>query len=642
MRIRTKLISLATIFIIGSLLFIGLGLYTMKRVNAINNSVQKGIEMQVHSREVHSLMKDMVFDIFVPKVYGQLKSYTYSPRTTVTVKEWRNSVEQYQRSFNEFMEMSKQLSFSNQELLDQYNTANTMHNRAMERLDELNISIINLLDTIGSIDEGRFDLIFSDETFIPFFEEFRDTTYYFVDSFESFMNYFIEQYSAYGKDLERQVTILYIILAICIAGLCITISLIFSRDIIMKIERVRYSFERVSKGDFSQPMDSTGKDEFSELAVHFNDLTLDLKENVDTILSLSQSVGTLISNDTDLIEMMNIIAKIVVEKTPGDFACVHLLGTDPVVSGRTTLKLRSEEGDKTNMLSEHLSDLRKEVILSGASTLLSAKELLELFPELSSIMILPLFMEKEIVGTLTVAIHRPSAGFTDLGIVRLATFSQFASLMMDNHVKYLELISLGEAEYQALQSQVQPHFIYNILNGFIGLNRLGEKKGLEKSIIHLKEMLRYTQDSRRVTTMAEEFSFVKNYCELQKLRFGDRLEYSIELAEGLEDIEIPRLILQPLAENAILHGLEPLEDKTGDLSVEGFHTMEDGEPKVTIVVRDNGVGFSLETLSEREHIGIGNVRKRFKYSFPNSAFNIKSDPGNGTEIRMTFHEMHHS
>ncbi len=598
--------------------------------------------MQVRSREVHSLMKDMVFDIFVPKVYGQLKSYTYSPRTTVTVKEWRNSVILYQHSFDEFMETSIELSFSNQELLDQYNTANTMHNRAMDRLDELNVSIINLLAAIGSKDEGRFDLIFSDETFVPFFEEFRDTSYYFVDSFESFMNYFIEQYSAYGKKLERQVSILYIILAICIAGLCITISLIFSRDIIMKIERVRSSFERVSKGDFSQSMDTQGKDEFSELAVHFNDLTVDLKENVDTILSLSQSVGTLISNDTDLKEMMDIIAKIVVEKTQCDFAGVHLLGTDPDISGRTTLKKNSEYGDESGMMSSHLEVLRQETLLSGDAKLLSEKELLDYYPELASIMIMPLTIGKEIVGSLTVAIHKPSPGFTDLGIVRLATFSQFASLMLDNHVKYLELISKGEAEYQALQSQVQPHFIYNILNGFIGLNRLGEKKGLEKSIIHLKDMLRYTQDSRRVTTIAEEFSFVKNYCELQRLRFGDRLEYSVELAEGLENIEIPRLILQPLAENAVLHGLEPLEDEVGVLSVRGYHAMEEGEEKITIVVSDNGVGFSLETLAEREHIGIGNVRKRFKYSFPNSAFNITSTPGNGTEIRMTFNEMHHS
>ena len=63
---------------------------------------------------------------------------------------------------------------------------------------------------------------------------------------------------------------------------------------------------------------------------------------------------------------------------------------------------------------------------------------------------------------------------------------------------------------------------------------------------------------------------------------------------------------------------------------------------IYIVIRDNGVGFDLETLHEKEHIGIGSVRRRFKYAFPNSAFNIKSSPGEGTEIRMTFHEMYHS
>ena len=642
MRIRTKLISLAAIFIIGALLFTGLGLFTIGRVNAINNSVQKGIEMQVRSREVHSLMKDMVFDIFVPKIYGQLKSYTYSPRTTVTVKEWRNSITLYQDSFNEFMETSKELTLANQELLDQYETAQTMHNRAMERLDDLNLSINKLVETLNYVDEGRFDYIFNDEAFIPFFEEFRDTTYYFVDSFESFMNYFIEQYSAYGQQLERQLFVIYGILTVLITALGITVSMIFSRDIIRKIGKVRTSFERVSKGDFSAKMLIPDGDEFGELATQFNSLSLDLKGNVDTILGLSQSVGTSISNETDLGEMMDIIVDTVIDRTQGDLALLHFIGTDPDSFDRTKLKLNSRRGVEGDLPAEPLAPLLETVLEAGRPKLLSGATLRELFPDLASLMIQPLFIDKRTVGTLTVAIHKPSAPFTDLGIVRLSTFAQFASLMMDNHIKYLDLISKGEAEYQALQSQVQPHFIYNILNGFIGLNRLGDKSGLEKSIMHLKNMLRYTQDSRRDTTLAEEFSFIENYCELQRLRFGERLNYRISLEGALSGIRIPRLLLQPLAENAVLHGIEPLQDRTGELEVEGFLTMEEDQRMITIVVRDNGVGFSMDTLEEREHIGIGNARKRFKYAFTNSAFNIKSSPGSGTEIRMTFHEMHHS
>jgi len=155
-------------------------------------------------------------------------------------------------------------------------------------------------------------------------------------------------------------------------------------------------------------------------------------------------------------------------------------------------------------------------------------------------------------------------------------------------------------------------------------------------------MLRYTQDSRTFTTIAEEFAFVENYCQLQKLRFGDRIQYSLHLGEGLDKVRIPRLILQPLVENAVIHGLEPKTDGVGTLEIEAFQTLENERTMVSVTVRDNGVGCDLATLKEREHIGIGNVRRRFKYSFPNGAFNVRSRPGKGTEIRMTFNEMYHS
>jgi two-component system, sensor histidine kinase YesM len=107
-------------------------------------------------------------------------------------------------------------------------------------------------------------------------------------------------------------------------------------------------------------------------------------------------------------------------------------------------------------------------------------------------------------------------------------------------------------------------------------------------------------------------------------------------------VRIPRLILQPLAENAVIHGVEPLDGREGQLEFEAFRTLENDRPMITLSVRDNGMGCDLGRLQEREHIGIGNVRKRFRYSFPGGAFNVKSAPGKGTEIRMTFNEVHNS
>ena len=65
----------------------------------VNGYIEQGIELQVKSREVQSLMKDMVFDLFVPRLYGQLRSFTYSPRSVVTIRQWKTSVYEYRETF---------------------------------------------------------------------------------------------------------------------------------------------------------------------------------------------------------------------------------------------------------------------------------------------------------------------------------------------------------------------------------------------------------------------------------------------------------------------------------------------------------------------------------------------------------------
>lgn len=642
MKIRTKLMMLSLVFSAGSMVFAVLGVVAWNRVRSINNAIEKGIELQVRSRDVHSLMKDMVFDLFVPKIYGQLKSFTYSPRSNVTVREWKSAVYDYQNAFYSFIGSEATLGISDQKMLDQYNTANVMHQRAMNRLEKLEQSISLIVDRVGLMEEDRYNQIVADEEFIPFFAEFRDTTYYFVDSFESYMNYFIKEFRAYGDALQRQTYAVYALVALFTALAGIGFSLYTSKDITSKIHQVEKAFTRVAKGDFSEGMGIRGHDEFSDLALQFNALSLDLKANVDNILKLTKAVGRSIASDTSMESLMQSVVHSIVHETLADAACIHFLGSDAESPGKTKLKLRAVEGALQDINMELLPPQLELVLSQGESVMLTDRQLGELAPDLSCLMILPFFIEKEPMGTLTVAIHKPAPALTDLGITRLSTFAEFASLTLDNHFKYAELIKKGEAEYQALQSQVQPHFIYNVLNGFIGLNRMGDKKGLEASIIELKDMLRYTQDSRTETTIAEEFAFVENYCQLQKLRFGDRIRYSFHIEDGLGTVRIPRLILQPLAENAVIHGVEPMSGGTGLLEVEAFRTLEDDRAMITVSIRDNGVGCDLESLHEREHIGIGNVRRRFKYAFPGGAFNVKSSPGKGAEIRMTFNEVHHS
>jgi hypothetical protein len=177
--------------------------------------------------------------------------------------------------------------------------------------------------------------------------------------------------------------------------------------------------------------------------------------------------------------LMQNVVHTIVQETRADMACIHFLGTDDESRRQNQAQAAGFEGA---WMTSTWNCCSRSLMRHGPGRICCAEEpqFEDLLPHLSSLMILPFVIEKEVMGTLTVAIHHPAPALTDLGITRLSTFAEFASLTLDNHFKYAELIKKGEAEYQALQSQVQPHFIYNVLNGFIGLNRMGEKKGLEE------------------------------------------------------------------------------------------------------------------------------------------------------------------
>ena len=126
----------------------------------------------------------------------------------------------------------------------------------------------------------------------------------------------------------------------------------------------------------------------------------------------------------------------------------------------------------------------------------------------------------------------------------------------------------------------------------------------------------------------------ESYLMIQEIRFGDRLHYSIECDEKLGTFTIPRLIIQPLAENAVIHGLE---EKTGEWNI-NIAIREDGN-KVVITVADNGLGFDTSKLSadivNEGHTGLYNIRRRLELRYgTNFLFEIHSEIGKGTEIRI--------
>lgn len=197
--------------------------------------------------------------------------------------------------------------------------------------------------------------------------------------------------------------------------------------------------------------------------------------------------------------------------------------------------------------------------------------------------------------------------------------------------EYRAVLSKRDAEFKALQSQIQPHFLYNTLNGFIALNRTGQTEQLEEAIFSLSHMLRYILEHNEWTTVREEFDFLGQYCELQRIRFEDRLQVSIHVEGDMETIRIPKLLLQPLVENAIIHGMEP-KDGPAHLLISASQAVTAGESVLRMNIEDDGVGFEESPEASTGNVGLSNVKERLKLSYENAVFLITSKSGSGTHI----------
>jgi two-component system sensor histidine kinase YesM len=199
--------------------------------------------------------------------------------------------------------------------------------------------------------------------------------------------------------------------------------------------------------------------------------------------------------------------------------------------------------------------------------------------------------------------------------------------------EYKAVISQRNAEYHALQSQIQPHFLYNTLNGFIGLNRLKDTAGLEKAIFALSGMLHYTLEGEEWVRLEDEYLFVRKYCDLQQIRFGDRLTIYMECADAIKDMKVPKLMLQPLVENAMIHGIEPAGWPC-TLKLIAVGETEPGGSYVTILVEDDGCGFDVQSLSPKEGLGLANLQERLRLAFQGAALSITSQKSRGTQIQI--------
>jgi sensor histidine kinase YesM len=195
---------------------------------------------------------------------------------------------------------------------------------------------------------------------------------------------------------------------------------------------------------------------------------------------------------------------------------------------------------------------------------------------------------------------------------------------------------LVQAQMRMLQAQIEPHFLFNTLANIQSLiGRAPDKASLmmDDFIAYLRQTL--SASRAQMGTVKQEFDLLRQYLDLIKIRMADRLEYDLRADASLEAMPLAPMLLQPLVENAIKHGLEP-KVEGGRVIVTASREGEkrDGE-KMILAVTDNGLGFSDNADSKGTGVGLANLRERLAVLYDNRAALTIADANPGTRITIS-------
>ena len=188
-----------------------------------------------------------------------------------------------------------------------------------------------------------------------------------------------------------------------------------------------------------------------------------------------------------------------------------------------------------------------------------------------------------------------------------------------------------EAELKALQSQINPHFLYNTLDMINWMSQKKESENIRSVVQAMSRFYRLTlSKGRDIVSIRDEVEMCEAYMEIQKRRYRGRICYEVEVDEDILDCLIPKITLQPFLENAIIHGINEKADGRGMVILNGW--MEDG--RITLSVTDDGEGMTQEDKKKSHqgsHYGLSNIEHRLELFFGESIpVQVESSPGIGT------------
>jgi two-component system LytT family sensor kinase len=248
---------------------------------------------------------------------------------------------------------------------------------------------------------------------------------------------------------------------------------------------------------------------------------------------------------------------------------------------------------------------------------------------LHSAVVVPLFVEGDVAGTLIVV-----SGVANKRQVRMAEeTARFVSTQLELEVLQKSRQALAQAEVKALRAQISPHFVYNALNTISSLIRTDPAHAREL----LQEFAEFTRYSFRTdgffTTLSDELNNIHRYLTIEQARYGERLNVRLRVAPEVLQVVLPFLVLQPLVENAVRHGLAK-KPGGGLLTI----TAEDNGAEALISVEDDGVGMDPDRLFDDlkdahqtgAHVGLGNINNRMRSVFGDEyALVVETAPGAG-------------
>lgn len=319
----------------------------------------------------------------------------------------------------------------------------------------------------------------------------------------------------------------------------------------------------------------------------------------------------------------NNIATTIYEST--DFDAVSITDKEKILS---YIGLGSENIISGQLIKE---DLKKKIQEYDTNVICETTDNSYINPNLKQILFVPLTINKKTIGILKLYKSNPSTP-TETEITLAKGLGNIFSTQLELSELEYQKNQRVKAELHALQAQINPHFLFNAINTIVSLTRTNQEKAREL-LIYLSDYFRRNMSNNKdLIPLTEELNHVNAYLKIEKTRFEDKLEINI-INNIKKTIYVPPLIIQPIVENSIKHGiLKKIHGGTITLKINNINEF------INIIVSDNGIGITKDKLIEinkfnSDSVGINNVYRRLKTIFnENASFNIESIIDIGTTV----------